>query len=80
MIEKFADDLKNDPPRTVSAGKLDRNFRRSMPAERGQLVGPFAIVRTDEGWYLELRGVPTSTAVLGARNGALSWIETEACE
>jgi hypothetical protein len=79
-LEKFSEDLKSEPPRNVSAGKLDRNFRRCMPADRGQLVGPFAINESDEGWCLELRGVPSQTAVLGVRNGVLCWIETEACE
>ena len=80
MLEKFSEDLKKDPPRAVSASKLDRNFRRCLPAQRGQLIGPFAIVESDEGWYLELRGVPSQTAVLGARNGVLTWIQTEECE
>lgn len=79
-LEKFETDLANEPPRLVSAGKLDRNFRRCMPAQRGGLVGPFSIVETDEGWYLEPKGAPGQTAVLGIRNGVLTWLETEECQ
>jgi hypothetical protein len=78
-LEPFEPDLSKDPPRTVSAGKLDRNFKRCHPAERGQLVGPFKIVPSDDGWYLELRGAPSGLAVLGASNGVLKWIPTQNC-
>jgi hypothetical protein len=58
-LKKFVDDLRGDAPRTVSAAKLDENFLRCMPAERG-LLAQMKINHTQEGWYLDF-GPPNST-------------------
>jgi hypothetical protein len=55
-LKKFVDDLKGDPPRTVSAPKLDENFARCMPAQRG-LLADLQLNFTHEGWYLESDGL-----------------------
>lgn len=77
-LEKFKEDLKNEPPRTVSAGKLDRNFRRCLPAKRG-LLAHMNINYANDGWYLEIPAPPGGTAVLGAVGGVVQWIRTEDC-
>jgi hypothetical protein len=77
-LKKFVDDLRGDAPRTVSAAKLDENFLRCMPAERG-LLAQMKINHTHEGWYLDLTPPSNGTYVLGAVNGRVQWIATEDC-
>jgi hypothetical protein len=77
-LKKFVDDLKGEPPRTVSALKLDENFARCAPAERG-LLSAMGLNFTHEGWYLDLRPPGNGTYVLGAVNGQVQWIATEDC-
>ena len=78
-LEKFEDDLKGEPPRNVSAGKLDRNFRRCLPAKRG-LLQSFNLNYERGGWYLDIPPAPGGTVVLGAINGVITWIQTEDCQ
>jgi hypothetical protein len=78
-LEKFAEDLKKDPPRIVSAGKLDRNFRRCLPAKRG-LLAHMNLNFTDSGWHLEIPAPPDGTVVLGAVGGVVQWIRTQDCQ
>jgi hypothetical protein len=78
-LEKFQEDLSGEAPRTVSAGKLDRNFRRCMPAPRG-MAALFKLNTSEDGWWFELPPPPGGTAVLGFSGGALTWILTEECE
>jgi hypothetical protein len=77
-LEKFADDVKSDPPRVVSASKLDRNFARCMPAERG-LFGATKINYAHDGWSIDIAPPGSGTYVLGAVNGTLQWIATQDC-
>ena len=78
-LKKFVDDLQGDPPRTVSATKLDENFTRCMPAQRG-LLDAIKINYTHEGWYLDLTPPSNGTHVLGAVDGRIQWIATEDCD
>ena len=77
-LKKFVDDLRGDAPRTVSAAKLDENFLRCMPAERG-LLAQMKINHTQDGWYLDVVPPSNGTYVLGAVNGQVQWIATEDC-
>jgi len=77
-LKKFLDDLKGEPPRMVSALKLDENFARCAPAERG-LLAALKLNFTHEGWYLDLTPPGNGTYVLGSVNGRVQWIATEDC-
>jgi hypothetical protein len=79
-LEKFADDLKGKPPRTVSATKLDRNFARCIPSESGLLDSMGLKFSEDgSGWHLEFLPPINGTYVLGSVNGQVQWIATEDC-
>jgi hypothetical protein len=56
-LEEFAEDLKNKtppaPPFRISAGKLDRNFRRCYPASIDGNQPPYKADVTESGWKLE---------------------------
>jgi hypothetical protein len=77
-LETFADDLDRDPPRTVSASKLDRNFAKCYPLRRG-LLAHMNLNQSDDGWYLEIPAPPAGIAVLGSIGGVVQWILTEDC-
>jgi hypothetical protein len=78
-LSKFRDDLEKEPPRTVSASKLDANFRACMPQKRG-ILEALHLSYDEGGWYLNIPTPPGGTAVLGSIGGVIQWIETEECE
>lgn len=78
-LAKFSDDLKADPPRTVSASKLDANFRACMPQRRG-ILERLNLCYDEGGWYLNIPTPPGGTAVLGSINGVVTWLSTEECD
>lgn len=56
-LEKFTDDLKGgtppNPPYRISAGKLDRNFKRSSPqTQSGEGETGYTVKEGDDGWTL----------------------------
>lgn len=57
-LEKFTDDLKGgqppSPPYRISAGKLDRNFKKVSPKEQsGEGETGYIVKPSDDGWTLE---------------------------
>jgi hypothetical protein len=78
-LELFTPDSKKEAPRMVSAGKLDRNFARCMPAQLG-LFASIVPNFSEKGWYLDLAPPGSGTYVLGAVDGVIKWIATEDCE
>jgi hypothetical protein len=78
-LKKFIDDTKGDPPRRVSASKLDENFKRCLPADRG-IFGGLKWNFTQDGWYIDLTPPAAGTFVLGAVNGQIQWVATEDCD
>ena len=78
-LAKFSDDLQKDPPRTVSASKLDSNFRACMPQKRG-ILERLNLSYDESGWYLNIPTPPGGTAVLGSIGGIIQWLPTENCE
>ena len=77
-LELFVPDTKKEPPRQVSASKLDRNFARCMPAKIG-LLSALSPNYTKDGWYLDFAPPANGTYVLGSVNGVVQWIATEDC-
>lgn len=77
-LELFTKDAQSEPPRQVSAGKLDRNFARCMPAKRGLLAGMRPNFARD-GWWIDLNPPADGTYVLGAVNGQIQWLATQDC-
>lgn len=77
-LEKFKDDLAKEPPRSVSASKLDRNFARCYPLRRG-LLAHMNLNQSEEGWWIEIPAPPAGTVVLGAIGGVVQWISTQDC-
>lgn len=77
-LAKFSDDLKQDPPRLVSASKLDANFRACMPQKRG-ILERLNLSYDEGGWYLNIPTPPGGTTVLGSVNGVITWLETQEC-
>jgi hypothetical protein len=56
-LELFADDLKGgqppNPPYRISAGKLDRNFKKVSPREQsGEGKTGYTVEPHDDGWQL----------------------------
>jgi hypothetical protein len=62
-LERFVDDLKrgandpNVPPHVISAGKLDRNYRRCYPKKIDGNSPPYKVDASDDGWRL----IPATT-------------------
>lgn len=87
-LEEFKDDLNSgakppSPPYRVSAGKLDRNFRRCYPRDYEGSEKPYTVENSDGGWLLKMPYWPPPGGgifVFGAIDGKLGWIATEACE
>jgi hypothetical protein len=77
-LARFSDDLKKDPPRNVSASKLDSNFRACMPQKIG-IMERLNLSYDGNGWYFNIPTPPGGTAVLGAVGGVIQWLPTEAC-
>jgi hypothetical protein len=78
-LQPFSDDLKDNPPRVISASKLDGNFNACMPAQRG-FLRLLALSYDRKGWYCDFPNPPNGTVVLGAINGIVQWIPTQGCE
>jgi len=58
-LEPFTPDTKGEPPRQVSAGKLDRNFARCMPLPYDGPTPPYRVNFSKSGWRLvDLTGLP----------------------
>lgn len=78
------------PPFRIPAKDLDSNFAKLKPLASDGNNRQYAINETPNGWFLTLfpespqaTGVPqppsSGTYVLGAVNGAIQWLATEAC-
>jgi hypothetical protein len=78
-LARFSDDLKKDPPRNVSASKLDKNFRACMPQKIG-IMERLNLSYDENGWYFNIPTPPGGTVVLGAVGGIIQWLPTEECE
>lgn len=78
-LHAFVDDTKGKPPFLVSAPRLDENFVRCMPAQRG-LLGTTKVSFSDEGWFIDVPPPGAGTFVLGAVNGRVQWISTQDCD
>jgi hypothetical protein len=57
-LEEFADDARavstqpGSPPNAISAGKLDRNFRRCYPLAQEGNNAPYTVEAGEDGWVL----------------------------
>jgi hypothetical protein len=78
-LASFSEDVKKEPPRTVSASKLDSNFRACMPKKVG-ILKALNLSYGKDGWELNIPMPPAGTAVLGSVGGIIQWLPTEKCE
>jgi hypothetical protein len=79
QLHKFVSDA---PSNTISAEKLDENFRRLTPIKNSGSEQAYFINEGQDGWSFRVLPIPPSTGsyVLGCQGGGLLWIPTTECE